>query len=441
MSWKASAWAKDQRLGSPSAKSILMCLADYADPDGRIKGWASQSELAAAAEVSERTAREWLQRLEDWGLVERQRQQRPSGARAADHIVLRLDRSVTDGAERCRREKDGEETTDVEATHREATHLEAPHLEATGLPAEIAGRSNRQPDAEPTGNEAQPTGNQFRAYKDNPPLEPPLPSQQERAEAREREGDEGQGREDDPGSADFQKRVMRLCNGRGFVAGPWKDWDTSSPGWIAGQFAKLAPAERAEAERWRDAYLLDIAARGKGPVSIGVFLRDRLWTGLDTAILDRAQRQRSQQLTPEDRAQPDGWAKCLGPVGMAFLVCKLLEGPADATKAAQPLLTDQALREAWPAVWWWRASQRQKSGAVFGPKFQALKDAMEAVPQGSAVLEAWRRDFDARAWPWQNVFDGLDAVWLPRGGPGGLDAFEAALRGSDHDDGRRDAAE
>lgn len=65
MSWKASAWAKEQRLGSPSAKSILMCLADYADPNGLIKGWASQADLAEAAEVSERTAREWLQRLED----------------------------------------------------------------------------------------------------------------------------------------------------------------------------------------------------------------------------------------------------------------------------------------------------------------------------------------------------------------------------------------
>ncbi|MBX3751928.1 MAG: helix-turn-helix domain-containing protein, partial [Opitutaceae bacterium] len=101
MSWKASAWAKEQRLGSPAAKSILMCLADSADAD-TAACWPSQARLAEDAEVSERTAREWLQRLEEWGLIERQRRNRASGARASDMIVLKLDLRITDGAERCR---------------------------------------------------------------------------------------------------------------------------------------------------------------------------------------------------------------------------------------------------------------------------------------------------------------------------------------------------
>ena len=50
-------------------------------------------------------------------------------------------------------------------------------------------------------------------------------------------GDQQLGDEDRPQRAAFQKRVMRFCNGRGFAAGAWTDWDTSSPEWIARQFA------------------------------------------------------------------------------------------------------------------------------------------------------------------------------------------------------------
>ena len=425
MSWKASAWAKEQRLGSPSAKSILMCLADYADPDGVIKGWASQSELSASAEVSERTAREWLQRLEEWGLVERRRQQRPNGARAADWIVLRLDRTVTDGSERCRtlKNSDGEES----------------------LPADSAGRTYRQPDADPTGNQAHPTGNQFRAYKDNPPIEPPLPSQSARAGAREREGDSGEevDRSDVPGTAPFEKRVMRFCNGRGYVAGPWKDWDTSSPGWIAKQFAKLTSEERAEAERWRDAYLVDIAGRGKEPVVVGNFLSGKLWTGLDPALLDRIEKRRTAQLAPEDRPQPDGWAKCLGPIGMAWLFGQLLAGPADPARTTGAILIRADLVAAWPTVADFAMRQRGRGGAIFGNRWHERRELMEAAPKGSAVWEAWRAEFDARRWPWLPVFDELDVLWAPKGGPAALDAFDAAIRNEakDHDGGGREAAE
>jgi hypothetical protein len=101
LSWKASAWAKEQRLGSPAAKSILLCLGDYAEPE-KASCWPSQEQLASDAEVSERTARDWLQRLEDWGLIERQRRTGAKGARANDLIVLKLDRKVLDGAERMR---------------------------------------------------------------------------------------------------------------------------------------------------------------------------------------------------------------------------------------------------------------------------------------------------------------------------------------------------
>lgn len=151
MSWKASAWAKSQRLGSPAAKGILLCLADYADPE-KSECWPSQQQLADDAEVSERTVRDWLQRLESWGLICRKRRARTSGARSSDLIVLCLGTVVTDGADRIVAEKEASTTGDSDLLE--------------GLPAETAGRAYRQPAAEPTGNHC-------RAYKEEPSIEPP----------------------------------------------------------------------------------------------------------------------------------------------------------------------------------------------------------------------------------------------------------------------------
>lgn len=272
-----------------------------------------------------------------------------------------------------------------------------------------------------------------------PVIEPVTePEREVRAGAVGQEGEIVDAGEDDgddrPGTAAFEKRVMRFCNGRGFVAGAWPDWDTSSLTWIGAHFAKLSPSERADAERWRDAYLLDIAARKRSPVKVGVFLRDRHWTGLDPMLLARAEKQKSAQLAPAEQTKPDGWAACLGPVGMAWLFAKLLAGPADAKLMGRPLLTDPVLRQAWPAVWWWQAMQRQKGGAVFDPPWHELRPAMEFVPKGTDVLAAWRQEFEARGWRWLNALDAGDGVYCPKGGPDGLPAFRQAVEGLTRDD-------
>ena len=442
MSWKASAWAKDQRLGSPSAKSMLMCLADYADPEGLIKGWASQSDLAEAAEVSERTVREWLQRLEDWGLIRRQRQHGEKGVREADWIVLDLAANISDGAERCRnlkRETGGESGAGSGAESGGESGGES------SLPANSAGRAYRQPDAEPTGNQTQslPATSSGRSLY-IPPIDPPITAlEREGARAVGQEGqdqnadgdaaDDTSGAADDPQTAAFRKRVQRLCSGRGFVAGAWADWDTTSLRWIAKQFAALSLADREAAERWRDAYLLDIADRGKKPMPIGVFLRDRAWDGLDPAIMRRLEARKAASARPEEQAKPDGWAAMAGPVGMAKLFADLLAGPSDEAAAARlrerPLLSDPALRAAWERVWQWRALRSQKGGAVFGERWHGLKAAMEPIPVTSAVLAAWREAFAARGWPWLPDFERGEVFYAPKGGPAGLGEFEAAIRG------------
>lgn len=281
---------------------------------------------------------------------------------------------------------------------------------------------------------------QDKEIPDTPPITPPS-EREARARDQSPEGDnpETAAPDDDgkpeaadtPGRAAFEKRVMRFCTGRGFAAGPWPDWDGSSPGYVAQQFAKLAPDERAAAEKWRDAYLLDLKDRGVKPIPVGNFMRDRLWTGLDPAVLERAEKRLAAQLPAAERAKPEGWAACLGPVGMAWLFAALLAGPADEAAAREiadaGFIFAPKLRIAWPAVADFQARVRQTGGAQYAPRWHALKDAMEPVPARTGTLAAWREVFDKLGWPWLVMFDSRDVVFCPKGGPEGLEAFEAAL--------------
>lgn len=263
-----------------------------------------------------------------------------------------------------------------------------------------------------------------------PPDPSPDPSiERERASEREDSQPDAVAKADTPGTADFSKRVIRLCNGRGYAGGPWTDWDTASPKWIEGNFAKLTSDERREAERWRDPYLADLRARGKAPAPIGVWLAGKTWTGLDPAVLERFGQRKAGGAGQDESVAVDGWAACLGNVGMVWLVAKLLGGPANPELAARPLLTEPQLREAWPAVWWWQAHHRQRGGAVFDPIWHERKHMMEFVPQGTEMLAQWRSAFVVRGWRWLPAFDGGNGVWLPKGGPAGLGEFEAAVRG------------
>lgn len=86
MSIQAVAWAIDQKTGSAAGKVVLLCLANYADEEG--KCWPSQETIAAETELSERSVREWLQKLEEVGLLSREKRRRDDGYRASDLIRL-----------------------------------------------------------------------------------------------------------------------------------------------------------------------------------------------------------------------------------------------------------------------------------------------------------------------------------------------------------------
>lgn len=86
MSIQAVAWAIEQKTGSPAGKVVLICLANYADENGEC--WPSQATIAKETELSERSVREWLQKLEDAGIISREHRQRQDGSRKSDLIRL-----------------------------------------------------------------------------------------------------------------------------------------------------------------------------------------------------------------------------------------------------------------------------------------------------------------------------------------------------------------
>ena len=91
MSIQAVAWAISQRVGSPTGKALLICLANYANERGEC--WPSQRTIAHEAELSRRTAITWLNRLEEEGFIKRKRRQSKDGFRSSDLVTLQLDKS------------------------------------------------------------------------------------------------------------------------------------------------------------------------------------------------------------------------------------------------------------------------------------------------------------------------------------------------------------
>lgn len=88
MSIQAVAWAISRRVGSPTGKALLICLANYANEKGEC--WPSQTTIAREAELGERATRDWLQKLEAQGLITRTRRNRRDGSRTSDLIQLAI---------------------------------------------------------------------------------------------------------------------------------------------------------------------------------------------------------------------------------------------------------------------------------------------------------------------------------------------------------------
>lgn len=397
-------------MGTPHRKLVLLKLIDACEDDGT-RIFPAVATIARAAQCSPRQVQRELARMVEVGLLAiiREGGKGPRSTREYALDVAMLRRIEADGwTAMCCEAGSGSKGDTVS-------------------PLEDEGKG----DSGDTERVTAATQKGDRLSHPTPP-EPSTDPSAEREGARER----GQGGQPEtlapaetPGRADFQKRVMRFCTGRGYLAGVWKDWDVgASFDWIAGQFAALSAEERADAERWRDAYLLDVADRRVGPIGVGNFLKGRIWLGLEPALMERLERRRQAQLAPEDRSKPEGWAACLGPVGMARLFAILLDGPTTGDLHPGRMWFETQMRSDWPAVHQWKQVLLSKGGVVFGARWHALKAAMEPVPAGTEVLAAWKAEFSARGWPWLSAFDGAPVVYCPVGGPDGLETFEAALR-------------
>lgn len=96
MSVEAITWAMKQRVGNGTAKLLLIALANHADHEGIC--WPSQASLAAVCEVSVRSVREYLLRLEMVGLIAREERRRGDGTRASDLIRLCIDMAAMQAA-------------------------------------------------------------------------------------------------------------------------------------------------------------------------------------------------------------------------------------------------------------------------------------------------------------------------------------------------------
>lgn len=147
VSWQALNWATSIEVGDSTRKLVLILLANYAGMDDGVC-FPSQKRLAREAEVSERTIRRILARLEDDGLIERQRRHRASdGSRTTDRIRLRLPVTMSGRADRLP-DTDDRPTGQALAAHEPPLeprdlHLAVPH-EHTALGFEEQTRRARE---------------------------------------------------------------------------------------------------------------------------------------------------------------------------------------------------------------------------------------------------------------------------------------------------------
>ena len=152
MSWTASRWASQQAAGSPVAKLLLYALADLADEGGRC--WPTQRALCDRTELGRRAVIDHLARLEEAGLITRERRSDAMG-RAADLYTL-----LFDGAEREQRRAE---------VHAPDAPTDAPHA-----PSGAGGAPVGAPDAPGLVHVAHVVGAP-RAYRNrlkNLPIEP-----------------------------------------------------------------------------------------------------------------------------------------------------------------------------------------------------------------------------------------------------------------------------
>lgn len=233
--------------------------------------------------------------------------------------------------------------------------------------------------APPAGPEPAPPAGPGPAPINDPSQTVP-PNEEERARARAEDG----------------KQVERWLKR---VHPRWPTYVTDSAPKALAAAMTLSAAERDEAVARLDDYLAHAKVGGRTVVcTFGVYLSERRWEKL-----------------PPPTAQPfNEFASPFSKAWGAWIVAHLMTAEGEAEKG-------------WPmiSVLYRKATIRQ--GHKFGRRWHELGGSFEAVPVGSNAFAAWRAEFERRGWPWMPDPGDQPVVYLPAGGPAGLDAFEMAV--------------
>lgn len=146
MSWRATAWATEQREAKGIARLLLILVGNIADDSG--VAYPSQTFLAEDAGISLRSVRDNLVRLEVLGFINREPRRRADGSRASDTIRLTMpERQPAKSAASGKRQKPKEQpagfagltTFDTKNLHKDATPSGAPVQELFSLPKKKQG--------------------------------------------------------------------------------------------------------------------------------------------------------------------------------------------------------------------------------------------------------------------------------------------------------------
>lgn len=237
---------------------------------------------------------------------------------------------------------------------------------------------------------------------------------------------------------ELEKRVIRFLNGDGFDLAKWPNWDSATFDYHKREFGKLTEGQALEAERWRDAYLTDIANSKVRPVSPGNFCRDRLWQKLTADVLERyeAAKKRSAALAarkkPVDAAElPQGYAKPYGQPWMARRMELLLLGQEIEGECSARASRFQ-MQRCWPTLFQLDnlASAPPSTPArafVLGEKYHEMAGEMVFVTADSDLYAAWIACFVDFGWPIPKLHGSANGIQFPKGGPDGLEAFAEKL--------------
>lgn len=429
MSHEATIWAVKVRGISCTEARVLWHLADCHNP---IFGcYPKQDYLADACEIDVRSIRRALDSLRAKGLIN-WIEQREGKNRKANRYSLGFEegfRAVSEGV--------------------------PPENEPDNLSASPAASTGQDCSLEPDKNDAL---NRTPESSIEPVREPV------RETSNEREGASAiSGNEKKPSShAELVKRVQRFLSGEGFQEGEWPKWSSSTIGHIVRQVEPLGEVEREKAWRFRDPFLAKCRRDGvKKPMPVANYFRDRVWEMLEAPA------------RPSGASRPEkAFAPPFGPLFGALRAWLCLQGPDDSdvpldvrdavirhydgikrnsvlaerylARKGLTVLPDGRLEfpagfdederrlrlaeSGFPAVNALHEKAKMHQPAAVDARFVPLRELCEPVPVDSTLFAEWLAHDERAGWPRLPDPGRMDVVWLPRGGPAGLGAFEMAAR-------------